>query len=137
MQRCAQLFLRGDGLLQMPHRFVQPALCGLLQRQEAAVRLFSVYAAHRQQACGKFCTAVPYRGFHLQIAPGIGGGLHGEGSADAHAFYGHVLVARKKQVKVKLARDPARKVFSAAGQHRARVQILFKAAVIDTHAYVT
>ena len=46
-----------------------------------------------------------------------------------------MLVARKKQVKVKLARDPARKVFSAAGQHRARVQILFKAAVIDTHAY--
>ena len=48
-----------------------------------------------------------------------------------------MLVARKKQVKVKLARDPARKVFSAVGQHRARVQILFKAAVIDTHAYVT
>ena len=121
----------------MPHRFVQPALCGLLQRQEAAVRLFPVYAAPQAAGVRKILHRRPVPRLPPADSARHWRGLHGEGSADAHAFYGHVLVARKKQVKVKLARDPARKVFSAAGQHRARVQILFKAAVIDTHAYVT
>ena len=132
-----EMVARLECAIQMPSRRVEPALHPRFQGRKQRGGLRQRLPLGGQQRAVKGLAAV------LMHGDGDGAGvrravarLHGIAVADAHTGDRRMLMAREHEVKVELFADAAGLVFPACGEFAPRLQVAFKAAVVEQHGHV-